>query len=87
MPMPFESPIGIHVQIHWFGQPLSEHNVDGSSDENPIMHSFPLSMRRSSNLLGRRLDLGVGGEGIIGRTISIVDDRKRLLGQGIIGRI
>lgn len=41
-------------------------------------------------MLDRRLDLGVGEEGIIGRVISVVLDggsesENTLLGEGIIG--
>lgn len=90
------------VQIHKFGQPIPEHydSVLSSSgvchDElNPVLHRFPISLSFSSSEhdvhsivgLGRRLDLGVGGEGIIGRTISVVNCDGGLLGQGIIGRI
>ena len=72
----------LSFHIHRFGQPICE------DLENPIMHSFPMtqSFERLSHL-GRRLDLSVGGEGIIGRTVSITDEQGELLGQGIIGRI
>lgn len=57
-----------------------------------MLHSFPLSFTAGHEVqsvvgLGRRLDLGVGGDGVLGRTISIVDMQRRVLGQGIIGRI
>ena len=80
----------LNVQIHRFGQPLSEHEDDGFSGfHNPVMHSFQMDVLGARSLTGlrQRLDLGVGGEGVIGRTVSIVDGEGGLLGQGIIGRI
>ena len=35
---------------------------------------------------GVRLNLGVGGDGVVGRSVSIVDGRRRVLGEGVIGR-
>lgn len=46
------------------------------------MYSLPLRSGLSS--LERRLDLGVGGKGIIGRAVSIVAGGA-VLGQGIVG--
>lgn len=75
----------LNVQIHKFGQPIDE-----DEEQNPVLHSFPLNLSpRATQIasIGSRLDLGVGELGIIGRTISILDARQRLLGQGIVGRI
>lgn len=51
------------------------------------MHSFEMCMGSVKAEASDRLDLGVGGEGLIGRTISIADEEFGVLGQGIIGRI
>jgi hypothetical protein len=31
------------------------------------------------------LNLGVGGSGVVGRTVSVVDEQRVVLGEGIIG--
>jgi hypothetical protein len=51
-----------------------------------ILHAFPLSAftTESEFSLPRKLDLGVGGEGVIGRRVGLVRQTK-LLRQGIIG--
>lgn len=76
----------LNIQIHQSGQPVEEDN-----EHNPVLHSFSLDMLSSDSLspanAGRRLDLGVGGLGIVGRTVSITDANHRLIGQGIVGRI
>ena len=85
-----------------FGQPVSRGSNSNSSsgsnsgsdsesdDEcdlsNPIVHSFYVNTMSGSRSGGLRLDLGVGGEGVVGRTVSILDSRSRkILGEGIIG--
>jgi hypothetical protein len=50
-----------------------------------ILHAFPLSTFTTESFnLPRKLDLGVGGEGIIGRRVGLVR-QTQLLRQGIIG--
>lgn len=51
-----------------------------------ILHAFPLEMttREQSFSLPRKLDLGVGGEGVIGRRVGLVR-QAQVLRQGIIG--
>ena len=61
-----------------FGQLLRDQDL-----ANPIVHSFVTSF--DSSTAGVRLNLGVGGDGVVGRTVSIVDSRRRLLGEGVIG--
>ena len=59
---------------------------EGSLEES-ILHRFALpAVARDSVpfLLASPLDLGVGGDGVIGRRVSFVQDRA-LVGQGIIG--
>jgi hypothetical protein len=52
--------------------------------------SLPAENTAGSVIMDRRLDLGVGEEGIIGRVISVVIDggsesEGMLLGEGVIG--
>lgn len=56
----------------------------------PISSGSSSAENTGSVVLDRRLDLGVGEEGIIGRVISVVLDggsesENMLLGEGIIG--
>ena len=71
----------LSVRIHKFGQPLLLSDAVAS---NPVMHAFPVSGCEMSSA-GARLNLGVGGDGVVGRTVSIVDSRRRVLGEGVIG--
>ncbi|KIX01620.1 uncharacterized protein Z518_09346 [Rhinocladiella mackenziei CBS 650.93] len=84
----------LNVRIHKYGQPLSmseNSNIDSESEdednvENPILYSFFLNTMNSSTTGNLRLNLGVGGDGIVGRTVSIVESRGgRVLGEGVIG--
>ena len=61
------------------------------------MHTFSMA-NHSQNLetevdsqisccAGGRFDLGVGGDGIIGRSVSVSDARGIMLGWGIVGRM
>lgn len=72
-----------------FGSPLHESDGTDYFSENPVLHSFSISGSSSEvvNLAQSRFDLGVGGHGIIGRTVSVTDGCGELLGQGIIGRM
>jgi hypothetical protein len=63
-----------------YGQPLDY------VDSNPILHSFFLSTCQATTA-GVRLNLGAGGDGVVGRTVSIVDSREMVLGEGVIGWI
>jgi len=74
-PSPAET---LHVRIHKFGQPLTD------DFENPVMHSFAM-VAETFVWRGQRLDLGIGGEGVVGRTVSIVTVDGGILGEGIIG--
>ena len=87
----------LRVRIHRYGQPLSmfqnansdteSDSEDDSSSINPIMHSFLVDVATVSRTGDERLNLGVGGNGVVGRTVSVLDDRsKRVLGEGVIGR-
>lgn len=81
-----------------YGQPVlfSSSADSGSESEaesedegvcsNPIMHSFVIDPATSCLSGGTRLNLGVGVDGVVGRTVSIFDRRRgRTLGQGVIG--
>ncbi|OCT48980.1 hypothetical protein CLCR_05038 [Cladophialophora carrionii] len=74
----------------------SDNDTDADADSsNPIVHSFPVTVSTTTSTTtknapracsGIRLDLGVGGEGVVGRTVSIMDRRSgKILGEGIIG--
>lgn len=72
-----------------YGQPLCEKPLAGPEDEyislNPVLHSFLVDTSASSRI-DQRLNLGVGGDGIVGRTVSIWDGQSnRVLGEGVIG--
>ena len=77
-----------------YGQPVVFSLASGadsdSEDEgvcsNPILHSFAIDPESTCFTGGARLNLGVGGDGVVGRTVSILDRRRgRILGQGVIG--
>lgn len=83
-----------------FGQPLSIGYTSGVSSDsepeteeayassNPILHSFRVDTVATSTTGDVRLNLGVGGDGVVGRTVSIFDGRSRkVLGEGVIGWI
>jgi hypothetical protein len=72
-----------------YGQPLSlSHAESDSEDEggsaNPVLHSFFVHPTVTSTTGDQRLHLGVGGDGVVGRTVSIFDG-NRILGEGVIG--
>jgi hypothetical protein len=57
----------------------------GVKSAGNILHSLSLDLATKGLLvLDRRLNLGVGGDGIIGRTVSVVKEGV-VLGEGIIG--
>jgi hypothetical protein len=53
----------------------------------PLFGSSKTSLQRNNGAmeLDRQLDLGVGGEGIIGRTVSVVSAAGEVLGEGVVG--
>jgi hypothetical protein len=67
-----------------------------NSGLNPILHSFffdgvgqPTSssqvfLQRSTTAC-ERLQLGVGGDGVVGRRVSVLDQSRTVVGEGIIG--
>lgn len=75
------------IRIHKSGQSLAL--ASAGESENPVVHSFAVSTEIFASVdrtpLGKRLDLGVGGEGVVGRTVSVVGVDGRVLGEGIIG--
>jgi hypothetical protein len=79
-----------------YGQPLaamarSSSAADSDSEDdwdrtNPVVHSYLINASGGAKAGGIRLDLGVGGNGVVGRTVSILDNQsRRILGEGIIG--
>ncbi|OAP63759.1 hypothetical protein AYL99_02986 [Fonsecaea erecta] len=84
----------LYVRIHKYGQPIttsSQFGADSDSEDeydpsNPVLYSFFVDTVSGSRTGDVRLNLGVGGDGVVGRTVSIVDGRRRkLLGEGVIG--
>ncbi|EXJ88468.1 hypothetical protein A1O1_05398 [Capronia coronata CBS 617.96] len=86
----------LHVRIHKFGQPLTMCYASAglsfdtesiSNSSNPVLHSFFVDLASSTSTTGDvRLNLGVGGDGVVGRTVSISDGHtRRVLGEGVIG--
>ena len=74
-------PETMSIRIHKLGRPLLLSNAEES---NPVMHSFPVSACDTSSA-GRRLNFGVGGDGVVGRTVSIINGSDTVLGEGVIG--
>lgn len=63
---------------------------------NPVMHRFFIGRSISTvsqviedeaiaSTVVHGLNLGVGGSGVVGRTVSVVDEQQVVLGEGIIG--
>ncbi|EXJ73944.1 uncharacterized protein A1O5_02238 [Cladophialophora psammophila CBS 110553] len=84
----------LNVRIHKYGQPLSRSSYSGAdSDEenefdpsNPVLYSFFVGTDGGSRTSDLRLNLSVGADGVVGRTVSIFDGRrKKVLGEGVIG--
>ncbi|KAL1587453.1 hypothetical protein WHR41_03843 [Cladosporium halotolerans] len=76
------SPLGSYFVIHRDGD-----LVTGSHSESSILHRFavPQTAHQGNAFdLNQRLDLGVGGDGVIGRRVSFVNEQT-VLGEGIIG--
>lgn len=68
---------GCQVRIHRLG--------DLAAGENEVLHSLQLELFSAGLVtLDRRLVLGMGGDGIIGRSVSVVRGGV-VLGEGIIG--
>lgn len=72
---------------------ITRHSRDGdlraqaAIDETSILHRIKIpdgSLIGASFPIKSKLDLGVGGNGIIGRRVSLVMDEV-VVGQGIIG--
>lgn len=75
----------------WSSGAGSDSGSDSEEEEdtpnNPILHSFIIDTLAATSRTGNvRLNLGVGGDGIVGRAVSVFDQgSKRILGEGIIG--
>lgn len=68
------------------GSDTGSDSEDEGVCSNPILHSFVIDQTTSCLPEGTRLNLGVGNDGVVGRTVSIFDRRRgRTLGQGVIG--
>lgn len=89
-PRPMARPAGSDTE--------SDSSDSDEEPKNPILHSFlvdpatrdSISINDSLSSLENgliRLNLGVGGDGVVGRTVSIVElGRQKILGEGVIGR-
>ena len=81
----------LQVRIYKFGTPSTSPPSSGSSSyfdtpvPNPVMHTFTLQNTETRQLLCQRLDLGVGGDGVVGRTVSVTGCDGEVLGEGVIG--
>lgn len=73
------------MRIHKYGSPLPL-PIPGKDQTNPVLLELPINSAENISS-GVRLDLGVGENGVVGRTVSIIDGDSRVLGEGIIGRI
>lgn len=78
----------------WITLHSSSHSRDGDltiSNSDPLgpLHSFSLDTDAAPVIqLPKRLDLGVGGAGIIGRKVSVMTSSwngPRVVGEGVIG--
>ncbi|OBU01681.1 hypothetical protein VE01_00148 [Pseudogymnoascus verrucosus] len=72
------------VRIYAYGTPSDS----GEGEQNnPILQQMLIQYNEAnSSSVGRKLELHAGGEGIIGRTMS-VEVQGRVIGEGIIGRL
>lgn len=63
---------------------------------NPVIHSFYVDQATSgvstssgasavAATVPQRINLGVGGTGVVGRTVSVLDEQQVMVGEGIIG--
>jgi hypothetical protein len=70
--------------------------IDAADEPNPVMHSFYVHQTTSTlpastddsavaSTVLQRLNLSVGGTGVVGRTVSVLDEHRVLVGEGIIG--
>ena len=70
--------------------------MDLTLSTNPVMHRFYIDQLSSTvtksaddssvaSTVLRRLDLGVGGTGVVGRTVSVMNEQQVVVGEGIIG--
>lgn len=67
--------------------------IHQSSVASPVVHTFAVMAEDSEEQvvckLARRLELSVGGEGIVGRAVSVLDDGGVkggvVVGEGVVG--
>ncbi|CAK1363854.1 unnamed protein product [Cercospora beticola] len=77
---------GSSFVIHRDGDLSSSHS-GCLDDTSSILHRFDvpaLAQDRIPFSLSKRFDLGVGGEGIVGRRVTLIRDHL-VVGQGIVG--
>ncbi|EMD66005.1 hypothetical protein GGP41_010162 [Bipolaris sorokiniana] len=72
------------VVIHRDGD-LSSSSSPTSAQEPSAFCSFPIKSQNGRWELERKLELGVGERGIIGRRVSVLSGAREVLAQGVIG--
>ncbi|USP82268.1 uncharacterized protein yc1106_09542 [Curvularia clavata] len=73
-----------YIVIHRDGD-LSSPTCTPASQDTTALCSFAIQRHARSWALERKLDLGVGDTGIIGRRVSVVTATREMLAQGIVG--
>lgn len=78
-----------------YGQLLySKSTIPDPTVLNPVLHSFFIEASKLSSSTERtlgtysscaRLDFSAGENGVVGRTVSVVGQHSRVIGEGIIG--
>ncbi|KIM98426.1 hypothetical protein OIDMADRAFT_20077 [Oidiodendron maius Zn] len=72
----------VKLRIHLYGTPSNTREP-----QNPVLQEMPIRFAKSnSSSVGRKLELHVGEDGVIGRMMS-VEVEGRVIGEGVIGRL
>lgn len=77
----------IRIQVTNLSKSRDGDLASGNLTESSVLHRFAVpqvAYNGHAFSLDHRLDLGVGGDGIIGRRVSFVNEQT-VLGEGIIG--
>ncbi|XP_014552752.1 hypothetical protein COCVIDRAFT_41134 [Bipolaris victoriae FI3] len=93
---PLSKTSGTNVEMAGFGQQSTHaawvvihRDGDLSSSSSPqasnAFCSFPIKSQNGRWQLERKLELGVGERGIIGRRVSVLSGAREVLAQGVIG--
>lgn len=83
-----QGPLNVRIHRYATSNMMAAGYTSEDESSDTVMHSFIIDGVHSRPFsTSIRMDLGVGGDGVVGRTVSILDSEQRLLGEGIIGRI